>query len=97
MASFWGQLIKGLREAQGMSQRRLASYAKINRSTLRKLEDGHAGVAIEIVETILQVLGYELDAITAENKKEAMNRQNSIFTDAHSRSKLAADRILGVR
>lgn len=97
MASFWGQLIKSLREAQGISQRKLAGHASINRATLRKLERGEPGVAIEIVEKTLLCLGYELDAITVENKQDVKNRQDTILNDPVSRSKLAADRLLGLR
>lgn len=94
MASFWGQLVKSLRETQGISQRKLASNASINRATLRKLERGEAGIAIEVVERVLQALGYDLDAVTGESKLEAINRQNAILNDPSSRSKLAAQRLL---
>ena len=94
MASFWGQLIKSLRETQGISQRKLAAHASINRAALRKLERGDPGVAIELVEKVLMELGYELDAITVESKQEVRNRHNAIFTDPASRSKLAVERLL---
>ena len=97
MTSFWGSLAKGLREAQKISQRKLAATAGINRATLRKLERGEPGVAIEVVERVFELLGYELDAVLAENRQQTINRQNMIFTDPNSRSKLAADRLLNLR
>jgi transcriptional regulator with XRE-family HTH domain len=97
MTSFWGNLAKGLRESQKISQRRLASKAGINRATLRKLERGEPGVAIEVVEIVFNMLGYELDAIVAENRPQVISRHNAIFDDPDSRSKLAMDRLLNIR
>jgi transcriptional regulator with XRE-family HTH domain len=64
--NFWGGLIKELREKQEMSQRHLAEEAKVNRSTLRSIESGETTGDILILERLLQVLGYELDAIKCD-------------------------------
>ena len=37
---FWGDLIKELREEQGFTQRQLATRAGVNRTTLRRIENG---------------------------------------------------------
>ncbi|WP_332712634.1 helix-turn-helix domain-containing protein [Pelagibacterium mangrovi] len=59
----WGHLIRELREEQNVSQRQLSIQAKINRQTLRKLEDGYRHAQFNHVESCLNVLGYELDAM----------------------------------
>lgn len=59
----WGKLIRDLRAEQGLSKRKLALESGVNRSTLRRLEDGKTTGPINVIEDILAVLGYELDAI----------------------------------
>lgn len=67
--NFWGNLIKQVREEHELSQRELASLAKVNRSTLRRLEDGQARGDIDVIEDILAALGYEVDAFLSVDKK----------------------------
>ena len=59
--NFWGNLIRSLREEQQISQRTLASAAKVNRSTLRRIEAGQTSGDIRIIERLLNRLGYELE------------------------------------
>lgn len=63
--SIWGELIKQLREEQGLSQRKLAAKAGIGRSIIRSIEvgEGYAEFGITALERTLNVLGYELDAV----------------------------------
>jgi transcriptional regulator with XRE-family HTH domain len=66
--NFWGGLVKEIREEMELSQRELASLAKVNRSTLRRLEDGQARGDIDVIEDILAVMGYEIDAFLSMDK-----------------------------
>ena len=52
-SNFWGNLVVSLRDEQGISQRQLASRAKVNRSTLRRIEEGTARGDIDIMERLL--------------------------------------------
>lgn len=61
--NFWGELIKSLREEQGISQRVLSEGASINRATLRRIEKGRTPGDIDMIERVLDYLGYDLEAI----------------------------------
>lgn len=60
-AVFWGAEIKRLREAQSLSQRRLASLAGVDRASLARFELGRSRGNLELVEKLVAVLGYEID------------------------------------
>ncbi len=60
-AMFWGAEIKRLREAQNLSQRRLASLAGVDRASLARFELGRSRGNLELVEKLVAVLGYEID------------------------------------
>lgn len=60
--AFWGSLVKVLRDEQGISQRKLAEMASVNRATLRRMENGETDGHVADLEKILTCLGYELDA-----------------------------------
>lgn len=62
--NFWGDLISRLRRERGWPQRALADLAVVPRSAVRRIESGEAGGTIDQVEALLEVLGYELDAIS---------------------------------
>lgn len=49
------------RKRRRMTQRTLASRAGVSVPTLRKLEQGHAGVSLATVLRVLQVLGLAMD------------------------------------
>ena len=63
--NFWGDLVLTLRKEQKISQRRLSVEAKVNRSTLRRIEEGPGRGDIETIERLLNYLGYELEALAA--------------------------------
>jgi transcriptional regulator with XRE-family HTH domain len=65
--NFWGELIKRLRAEQGVTQRQLASEARVNRATLRGIERGEKPGDMDTMERLLQFLGYEIDAIEVQN------------------------------
>lgn len=92
--NFWGTLIKRLRAEQHVSQRQLSSRAKVNRSTLRRIEDGEARGDIDIIERLLNYLGYELEAMAKEGIQQRLKKQAQIEANKEQRAKLAASRLL---
>ena len=61
--NFWGKLIQELRDERGLSQRKLADASHVNRSTLRRIEDGTARGDIDVIERLLSHMDYELEAM----------------------------------
>lgn len=61
--AFWGELIQSLRVERHITQRELAVSAKVNRSTLRRIEAGSTPGDMDTVERVLGFLGYELEAL----------------------------------
>jgi transcriptional regulator with XRE-family HTH domain len=61
--NFWGNLIHDLRDERHLSQRKLAEEAQVNRSTLRRIEEGTARGDIDVIERLLSNMGYELEAL----------------------------------
>lgn len=59
--TFWGKLIRELREERGWSEYRMCDEAGISRPTLRKIEAG-GRTSIDTLEKLLAPFGYELDA-----------------------------------
>lgn len=57
----WGDLIREIREDQGISQRQLAELAQVNRNALRRLEKCASGSSMDMVERVAKVLGYSFD------------------------------------
>lgn len=92
--NFWGDLIRKLREEQGISQRVLAARAAVNRSTLRRIEDGRTAGDIETMERVLDYLGYELEALERESQHA---RKAELERNPGRRSELAAHRVLTMR
>ncbi len=62
-ANFWGDLVRKLRTERKIAQRTLAVEVRMNRSTIRNIEDGK-NRDIRRIETVLEFLGYELDAFS---------------------------------
>jgi transcriptional regulator with XRE-family HTH domain len=59
--SRWGDLLRDIREEQGISQRQLAKMAKVNRNALRNAEKGEGPCTMELMEKVMAALGYEFD------------------------------------
>ncbi len=55
-----GQTIQRLREAQGLSQNRLAHLADTTPATIQRLEDGNRSTSFELVRRICRALGTSL-------------------------------------
>lgn len=90
---FWGVLILQLREERGLSQRKLADAASVNRSTLRRIEEGTARGDIDVIERLLGYMGYELEALdqqaNAKNKQAMTELENDpVYRSAQAMSKL---------
>ncbi len=94
MGRFWGDLVLSLRKEQKISQRRLSVGAKVNRSTLRRIEEGDGSGDIETIERLLQYMGYSLEAMTEESLVERTRRQAAETEDPNHKSKLAMQRLL---
>lgn len=59
----WGDEIRKIREAQGLSQRRLAKLANVDRVSLLRFENGASRGNLDMVEKLVEVLGYEFELI----------------------------------
>jgi transcriptional regulator with XRE-family HTH domain len=88
--NFWGEQIRTLRDEIGISQRQLAKLAKVNRSTLRRIEAGEARGDIEVIERLLELLGYEMDCHARESKLERLRRWAATMNDPVCRSHINA-------
>jgi transcriptional regulator with XRE-family HTH domain len=64
--TFWSKLIQDLRHEKGWSQRELAQFANVNRTTLRSIEHGTGPVKMDIFERLLDALGHDLVALPRE-------------------------------
>lgn len=94
--NFWGDLIRCIREEQGVSQRVLANRAKVGRSALRRLETGEAPGTIDVVERLLHYLGYELEAMKRDEPASILREQARCEIDAKQRSRIAANRLMAI-
>jgi transcriptional regulator with XRE-family HTH domain len=78
MSNFWGELIRSLRDEKHITQRTLATEAKVNRSTLRRIEAGQTAGDVEILERVLGYLGYELEALDRDEITEHRKTQAAL-------------------
>lgn len=56
-----GTEIRRIRQEQGVSQRRLARLAGVDRASLRRFEEGQSRGNLQLVEAVADALGYELE------------------------------------
>lgn len=56
-----GVEIRRIRAEQGISQRRLAKLAGVDRASLRRFEEGQSRGNLQLVEAVADALGYELE------------------------------------
>ncbi len=96
-SNFWGEEIYKLRMERGLSQRQLANEAQVNRSTLRRIEEGMARGDIDVIGRLLDYMGYGLDMYTVESikKKKLMSLQEA--ADPVRKSRDAMSRLLGLQ
>jgi len=67
--NFWGDLVRHLRQEQGITQRRLAMDTGVNRNTLGNIERGSCDGDMGTMEKLLGHLGYELEAMSVTPRK----------------------------
>lgn len=94
---FWGDLIRELREERGFTQRQLAALTNVNRTTLRRLESKKARGDIDVIERLLDFLGYELEAIHRDALEEACRREKAAAGDPTQLSRISANKLLGLQ
>lgn len=92
--NFWGSLVHQLRAERRLSQRRLADEARVNRSTLRRLEEGTARGDIDVIERLLSKMGYELEALDQGALEQQRRRAQAEADDPDCRSAGALSRLL---
>ncbi len=90
---FWGNLIKSLRVERSLTQRQLAIEAKVNRSTLRRIEAGDTSADVVLLERILRTFGYELEAMEASAWAARTLSLTSMNTTSDRRAKVAKQRL----
>ena len=59
----WGEIVSDIMKENGVSERRLAAFSNVNRSSLRKFLAGRDRMALSDVIKILSTMGYDLDAV----------------------------------
>ena len=63
----FGQRIKALRKAKGLSQEQLANLAEIDRTYLLAVERGERNISLIVAEKIAIALGEQLSQLLTEN------------------------------
>src|SRR6188768_1891802 len=76
-----GQKILELRKAKGLTQEELVDRCNINVRTIQRIEAGEVTPRMFTVKTILEALGYDLDAIQFQEANEE-SENTSINRDA---------------
>ena len=67
-----GEVIRYIREEQGLTQTFVGDMTEVERKTVGRIEATGQG-RIESVEKILGVLGYELEIVPKNGRKKALN------------------------
>jgi hypothetical protein len=68
----------------------------VNRSTLRRIEDGTARGEIEVIEVLLNTLGYELEALRKEAVEERKRLFKELYNDPARRGQAALHKLLTI-
>lgn len=92
----WGAMILTIRKEQGLSQRQLASGARVNRTTLRRLEEGSVRGDVDMVERLLNYLGYEMEAMLSETVARLREITEKKMADPEFRSRVAVSRLQSI-
>lgn len=87
-----GAAIRDARTSHGLTQKELATRARVSRSWLAKVESGHRGAELEQVLRLLSALGLGLFLQTAPDRREfptinesALDGMSSIDTPSRAR------------
>lgn len=70
MKTDWPSLVRELREEAGLSQRELSRRTGVNRSSIRRLENGAARGEVDTLEILLDCLGYEVEVVVKSAPKK---------------------------
>ena len=62
-ATAWGTIVRTLRQEKGFSIKKLARFAQVSEHTISQLELGRLNTSVRILEQLLAVLDYELEAL----------------------------------
>ncbi len=77
----YGLRIKELREKSGFTQNRLAEWAGVSQSHLRRVELGQSDITIGLLEVICEALNITLkDFFNVDNEKEEITSVVSTLT-----------------
>ncbi len=64
----WGSIVRALRHEKGFSIKKLARFAQVSEHTISQLELGRLNTSVRILEQLLTVLDYELEALPLHPK-----------------------------
>lgn len=95
MDNFWGELVRSIRTESGVSLRRLSALTDIPRAKIARIEDGGTPADIRMVEKMLVVMGYELEALRSDNP--VVKHRLDSATDQEDRVRRAVATILNFR
>lgn len=59
----WGSIVRALRHEKGFSIKKLAHLAQVSEHTISEFELGRLNTSVRILEQLLTVLDYELEAL----------------------------------
>lgn len=66
----FGQTVRRLREASGLSQEKLAEQAKVSRNFEGSVERGESSLSLEVAERFAKALGIPLSELVAAAERE---------------------------
>ena len=59
----WGAIVRALRHEKGVSIKKLSRLSQVSGHTISRLELGRLNTSVRILEQLLTVLDYELEAL----------------------------------
>src|SRR5512139_1118623 len=83
-----GQRLQTLREARGMSQRRLAAASGLSPNALSQIERGNVSPSVSTLNRLAAALGVPITAFFATSEA----RQNIVFIKADARTRVPFSR-----
>lgn len=76
MTNWIGPTIRKIREEKQMSMFELSIIAGVSESTIQKIETNIVRCRVDILETILNALGHEIDVMCIEGKHGSSKTQH---------------------
>jgi len=86
-----GELIRATREAQGLSQQRLALRVGTKQSAISRLERGQISPSFESLQLLMNAMGHQLELLAQPMNRDydPLHRQTSVRRSPADRLKLA--------